>query len=142
MEIRKATMQDSVTVSNLFSLLYKPKKKWSEESIKKQILDNEKSFYILLKNGEIIGAIGAKFIKDECKVGPLVIKKAFRKTGGGTLLMNYVERLCKEKKIKRIFGHSLVLYNAEKFYVGLGYKSNLIKQYWENHDCYFLEKEF
>jgi len=140
MKVRKAKKEDSKVLEKLFSILYKPKLKWSEEKIKTEIKKGEKIYYILEIKNKIIGAIGLKFDDRKCKSSSLVISKENQNKGYGKKLLGFVEDLCKKKGIKKIWGYSLELYKAENFYENQGYKSKLIKKFWDNKDCYLLEK--
>lgn len=139
--IQKAKSKDSEILEKLFSLLYKPKQKWSESAIKEQIETKSKDFYLIYNKNNVVGAIGIKLIQKECKIGPLIIKEKFQKQGYGSLVLKFIEKLCRENNVNKIWGHSLKLYNAEKFYEKQGYKSKLIKNCWNNLDCYYISKQ-
>ena len=78
----------------------------------------EEEIFCLLKNKELLGTISFK----KNKISGLYIKPKNIGKGYGKMLMKFIEKYAKEKRIKK-----LILYptkNAEKFYLKLGYKKS------------------
>ena len=46
MKIQKGTTNDAPTLEHLFSVLYKPELKWSEEKLHEEIQTGEKDYYL------------------------------------------------------------------------------------------------
>jgi len=142
MKTRKAKKEDSEVLGKLFSILYKPELKWSEGKIKEKILKREKEYYLLIKEDLIVGALGLKFNNQVCKLGPIVIIKKFQKKGFGSKLIEFAEKLSKQKKCKKIWCYSLERYKVGDFYKENHWKQEkFIKNFWNNQNCYIYSKK-
>ncbi|MFH1377082.1 MAG: GNAT family N-acetyltransferase [Candidatus Woesearchaeota archaeon] len=141
MIIQKAIDSDSEVLKQLFSILYKPELKWTKEKISKKIKSKEKEYYLVLDKKEVLGAFGIKFEDFEAKFGPLAVKPEFQKNKIGSKLLRFAEELTKEKGLKKIWCHSLEIYNAENFYKKNGWKEEeFIKNFWDGQNCFVFSK--
>ena len=72
-------------------------------SILEQEFDNEHTTYVVAKeNDSIVGFAGLQIILDEATIMNIVTKKSERKMGIGTLLLENLIKLAKQKKLVSI----------------------------------------
>ncbi len=73
-------------------------------NILKNELTNENCYYCVVLNSEdeIVGFAGVQFILDEANITNIVTRKDFRKLGIGSLLLNFLIEISKEKKMSSI----------------------------------------
>jgi len=136
MKIIKATPKDAEELEKIFSILYKPRLKWTKEKISNELLNKKKEYYILTENIKTIGGIGLKFEKDGCKFGPFAIKKIYQRKKFGEKLIKFVEKLAIKKGCKKIWCYSLEIYKTREFYKKHKYEEKFLKNFWNNENCY------
>ena len=95
-----------------------------EEKIPREIdfdgLDSKARQVIVLYKNKPVGCARIRFIKNKAKLERLAIIKKYRGKEIGVLLMNYLIKYCKKKKVKEISSHSQ--YYVKDFYKKCGFK--------------------
>lgn len=100
-KIRKMTLDDLETIKDI--LISDFDDFWDYNILKNELV-NENCYYCIAQNtqDEIVGFAGVQFILDEANITNIVTKKDFRKLGIGSLLLNYLITISKEKKMASI----------------------------------------
>lgn len=115
---------------------------WSFSTLKEE-LESKNSSYIIGKiNDEIIGFAGLKIIFDQADIMNIVIKKAYRNQGIGTLLLENLILLAKDLNISTLF---LEVNEQNKpaihLYEKLGFeKLGVRKKYYNNNNGIIMTK--
>lgn len=93
------------------------------------------------KDGNILAGINSLLYCWNCLyVDVLWVKEEFRKEGYGSILLNEVEKIAKEKGCKLIHLDTFD-FQAKDFYIKHGYEVfGILDQCPENHKRYFLKK--
>jgi len=142
MRTQRGTTTDAPTLEQLFSVLYKPELKWSEEKIREEIKSGEKDYYLALDNNEIVGAFGISFDDSSAKFGPLAVKDKNRKRGVGSKLLSFAEELARGRGLSRIWCYSLERYNVANFYQNNGWvEERFIQDFWDGQNCFVYAKK-
>ncbi|MBR3249685.1 MAG: ribosomal protein S18-alanine N-acetyltransferase [Clostridia bacterium] len=109
---------------------------WNYNVFKSE-LENENSKYIVAKiNNEIVGFAGIWIAIDVPHITNIVVRKSYRKTGIGSLLLQELIKMCKNLNLKELTlevnEHNL---NAIKLYEKFGFiKVGLRKKYYNRTD--------
>ena len=83
----------------------------------------------------IVGFAGIKIILDEAELMNIVVNKASRHSGIGTLLLNKLLEICKEKNLDSIFLEvNEKNLNAQKLYKNFGFETISIRKNYYNSD--------
>lgn len=83
----------------------------------------------------IVGFAGIKIILDEAELMNIVVNKASRHSGIGTLLLNKLLEICKEKNLDSIFLEvNEKNLNAQKLYKNFGFEAISIRKNYYNSD--------
>ena len=106
-------------------------------NFKEEMLSYVDTSFVAEKDGELIGLLAGRFIKFPFTTNKIYqesiwfMRREYRKSG--LLLMNFLEKWCKEQKVKFIVTSRMANYKSEKFdrvYKHLGfipYEVNYIK---------------
>jgi len=84
--IRNARIKDAPEIAGIEKECFSSP--WSEESVLNEIRSDDSVFLIAKFNKDLVGYISAKKILGEVYVNNLAVKKAFRRNGIGTVLLN------------------------------------------------------
>jgi len=142
MKIQKGTTNDAPTLEHLFSVLYKPELKWSEEKLHEEIQTGEKDYYLAIEYNEIVGAFGISFDASSAKFGPLAVRDTNRKRGIGSRLLSFAEELARGRGLSRIWCHSLERYNVANFYQNNDWvEEEFIQDFWDGQNCFVYAKK-
>lgn len=119
---------------------------WNYNTLKDE-LTCENSIYIVAKKCAnnnssdqlskdiIVGFAGIKIIIDEAELMNIVVNKAFRHSGIGTLLLNKLLEICKEKNLDSIFLEvNEKNLNAQKLYKNFDFETISIRKNYYNSD--------
>ena len=90
MEILVATERDCQILTQLFSVLYKAETKWSEEKIKKNIVQQRKEYYLGFVDNQPEAALSLKFNTEDCELEAIVART--KKQGNGSRLLRFSEK--------------------------------------------------
>lgn len=83
----------------------------------------------------IVGFAGIKIILDEAELMNIVVNKASRHSGIGTLLLNKLLEICKGKNLDSIFLEvNEKNLNAQKLYKNFGFETISIRKNYYNSD--------
>ena len=82
-------------------------------------IDDGKTLFALIQNGEVIGTGGLEFFNNCALLRSLSVKRGYQKTGLGKLISCRLEQICKENGIVQIY---LLTETAEDFFNKQGYK--------------------
>lgn len=136
------TLSDLDSISNI--LTYEFDDFWNY-SVFKSELENENSKYVVAKlNNEIIGFGGIWFSVDDIHITNIVVKKIYRNQKIGSLILNTLIDMCKNKVQKSI---TLEVNSnnipAQKLYQKFGFKTaGIRKKYYNNtEDAIIMTKD-
>ncbi|TFG27813.1 MAG: GNAT family N-acetyltransferase [Promethearchaeota archaeon] len=144
--VRKFRDEDALEASNLIrKTLYEVNSKFYPTSVINYMcnefsprflidLSKEREFFVAIENSKIIGTI--TIIYDY--IGTVFVNPEQHFKGIGTKLMESIENLAKERKIKKLRLESSI--NAVNFYEKLGYKKGEISQSEEYGITYEMSK--
>ena len=92
----------------------------------------------------IVGFAGIKIILDEAELMNIVVNKASRHSGIGTLLLNKLLEICKEKNLDSIFLEvNEKNLNAQKLYKNFGFETiSIRKNYYNSDNGIVMKKDF
>lgn len=126
------TLPDLDSISNI--LTYEFDDFWNYNVFKSE-LENENSKYVVAKlNNEIIGFGGIWFSVDDIHITNIVVKKTYRNQKIGSLILNTLIDMCKNKVQKSItleVNSNNIL--AQKLYQKFGFKIvGIRKKYYNN----------
>ena len=150
MQIRKATYKDlseilalqkeafiqEAEIYNDFTI--QPLKE-TQQDIETDFNKENKSYFVIEKNSQIIAAVRAEIDNRTCSVQKLIVKPEFQNKGLGKLLMNTIE-----DNFRNI--EKFILFTGEKsekninFYTKLGYQIVRKGKYLDNIHKVFMEK--
>lgn len=126
---------------------YMTDKYQSFDSIKKQIMEDGYTYYIISKNGQHIGYTGFCCKDNSMFLSKLYIKKEYRGLGYGKKTLDYLQSYCKENKLNRIWltvnkhnDNSIAVYNKLGFKTFKSEKTDIGNDYYM--DDYFMELLF
>ena len=127
---------------------------WNYNTLKEE-LTCENSIYIVAKQksthiidsslqNTIVGFAGIKIILDEAELMNIVVNKASRHSGIGTLLLNKLLEICKEKNLDSIFLEvNEKNLNAQKLYKNFGFETiSIRKNYYNSDNGIVMKKNF
>ena len=117
---------------------------WSYDILLSE-LSSSNSRYIVAKNKDntIVGFAAKKIILDEAELMNIVVNKASRHSGIGTLLLNKLLEICKEKNLDSIFLEvNEKNLNAQKLYKNFGFETISIRKNYYNSDNGIVMKKF
>lgn len=102
--------------------------------------DSENSSF----SNTIVGFAGIKIILDEAELMNIVVNKASRHSGIGTLLLNKLLEICKEKNLDSIFLEvNEKNLNAQKLYKNFGFETlSIRKNYYNSDNGIVMKKNF
>lgn len=136
------TLSDLDSISNI--LTYEFDDFWNYNVFKSE-LENENSKYVIAKlNNEIIGFGGIWFSVDDIHITNIVVKKIYRNQKIGSLILNTLIDMCKNKVQKSI---TLEVNSsnipAQKLYQKFGFKTaGIRKKYYNNtEDAIIMTKD-
>lgn len=140
--IRQANINDSAVLEEVFSILYKPKSKWSKHRISEQIKNKNRLYFLALERDKAVGAFGIKFNPPEAKFGPISVKRKYQGKGIGSELIKFAEEYSKEREINNLWCYSLEIYNAGKFYEKNGWIiGEFIPDFFDGQNCFKYSKK-
>ena len=76
---------------------------WTYNILKDELESDNSKYIVATLNSEIVGFAGIKVAGDQADVMNIVTKKAYRKQGIGTLLLNSLISICKDLNLTSIF---------------------------------------
>ncbi len=142
MKIKRATENDSRTLSEIFSILYKPELRWSEDKIRENIIWGNTEYFLIINDEEFLGGLSLRLNKNECELEAIAIKPRFQRSGVGSQLLEFAENLAKEKECRKIWCYSLESYNIGKFYQKHGWQQEVfIPKFFDNQNCFKYSKK-
>lgn len=150
MQIRKATYKDLSAIlilqkeaflqeAEIYNDYTIQPLKETQQEIENDFSKENKYFFIIEKNEQIIAAVRAEIDNNLCSVQKLIVKPEFQNKGLGKLLMNTIED--NFRNIKKF-----ILFTGEKseknisFYTKLGYQIVRKGKYLDNIHKVFMEK--
>ena len=87
-EIRKMILED---LENISDILYSDFDNfWSYDVFASELCSENSSYFVAIRENEIIGFAGFKIICDEAEIMNIVIRKSARGLGIGSLLLEYL----------------------------------------------------
>jgi len=136
MKIRRFRKRDEEEVKKLINkiiieLFNEPIYRWEN-------FENYTIFYVVEKNGKVIGTAALKDEKNKIvRLKRMYIKRYYRKKGIGTKLLLKIEKFAKNKGFKKIILSTYKqMKNSYLFYKANGF--NIIKK---QNDAIFMEKK-
>ena len=93
----------SLEIDKVFEMEEKYIGKCDKKSIEKTIGSETLSYYILLKENDVIGFFECSIISPEAELYDIVIDEQYRGLGYSKILMDYFFKLAKDSKIETIF---------------------------------------
>lgn len=108
---------------------------WSRESYLGELSNSFASYLVCDLEGEIIGFGGIWVVFDEAHITNVAIASARRQRGLGTMLMERLEAIAREKRAQRILLEVRTSnYSAQRMYNNLGYiPTGLRKEYYTDN---------
>ena len=100
-KIDKMSLEDLISIKDILTTEFDDF--WNYEILKSE-LESTNSYFFVAKNisGEIVGFAGIKIILDEADIMNIVVKKDFRNSGIGSLLLDYLISYSKSINLKTI----------------------------------------
>ena len=99
--IRKMDLKDLETVVNLEKELFSDP--WSDKSFRHELMKNRLAhYYVLEKNGAVIGYFGFIIVIDECQIYNIAVAKEFQGKSYGKKMIKFIIDFCKEEDVKWI----------------------------------------
>ncbi len=93
--------------------------------------------FVMKTENKITAAMILKIDEQNCEI---YLLRSTVKNGGRTLIQ-YTEKLCRERNIPKIWCWSLARYNVSGFYDKMGFAECLLmRNQWYNEDCYIFGK--
>ncbi len=136
MIVKEARKKHVKEISDLLKDLETERITLSEEEYIAPLL-KRKSLYVLVDGKKVIGMIGLDIKEMSCEIVYLVSHKK----SGGTTLIKFAEKLCKKRKIPKLWCWSLTGYNASGFYSKMGFNEQyFMKKQWFDENCYYFGK--
>ena len=134
------TLQDLEQISNILQSSFD--EFWTKDIFKDELMANNSIYLVAKFNQQIVGFCGIKMILEEANVMNIVVKKDFRNQGIGTLLLEKLIQLAKEKKSTSItLEVNEENYPAIHLYKKLGFKQmGNRKNYYDGKDGYIMTK--
>ena len=82
----------------LVKCLNKYDKFWNEKILQDEFNNENSEYYVLVNNDDIIGFGGLWFNIDEAHIMNIAVREDLRKNGYGTVILNYLVEIAKERK--------------------------------------------
>lgn len=131
-EVTKAEVTDSESISNLLDQLgYPNTSNFMEDKIKQLLEDKDEELLVAKIDNKILGVISIHFIPqlslkgDFCRISYFCIDKDERNKGIGALLESHAVKLAKQRECDRIEVHCHERREeAHKFYFRQGYEES------------------
>lgn len=128
---KEENLDDIALLNKQFKLnipdFYWDSEKWISSEIKKG------NYYILVDNGEILGAINLRKYKKEHHISTIAVKKDMHRKNLGKKLIEFAKESTIKEKVHLLTVNSFVDYNLEGFYTKCGfYKESELGEY-ERH---------
>ncbi len=135
------TLQDLEQISDILQSSFD--EFWTKDIFKDELMANNSIYLVAKLNQQIVGFGGIKMILEEANVMNIVVKKDFRNQGIGTLLLEKLIQLAKEKKSTSItLEVNEENYSAIHLYKKLGFKQmGSRKNYYDGKDGYIMTKK-
>ncbi len=111
------------------ALAYDGQVPWQEESVRKDLIYNSHSLYILAYDitGRAVAFIGAWLVEGQAHITNLCVVEDKQSLGIGTALISLLEEVCQQEKIKLIsLEVRLSNRKAQSLYQHLGYRPTFI----------------
>jgi GNAT superfamily N-acetyltransferase len=141
MTIAKASKEDSKTLESIFSILYRPKPKWSNNTITRNMDREDYKYFILTENEEPLGAISLRFEGYDCELEAIAVDEKNQGKGYGSELVRFTEGLAKGRGFHKVWCYSLEIYEAEGFYEKHGWKKEgFVPEVIDGHGCFKFSK--
>ena len=137
--IRKATADD---IDDVFQIELGGSGRWKKEYFISELETTFSTFLVLLLSGEIIGFAVVWKIIDAMQLNNIGIKKPYRKSGYGTLLMEYIIANIVTDDSEKIFLEvNEKNQSARGFYKNFGFiETGVRKNYYNEDDAVLMEK--
>lgn len=87
-EIRKMNLEDLESISNILYSDFDDF--WSYDVFASELCSENSSYFVAIRENEIIGFAGFKVICDEAEIMNIVVRKSARGTGIGSLLLEHL----------------------------------------------------
>ena len=87
-KIRKMNLEDLESISNILYSDFDDF--WSYDVFASELCSDNSSYFVALRENEIIGFAGFKIICDETEIMNIVVRKSARSIGVGSLLMEHL----------------------------------------------------
>ena len=87
-EIRKMNLEDLESISNILYSDFDDF--WSYDVFASELCSENSSYFVAIRENEIIGFAGFKIICDEAEIMNIVVRKSSRGTGIGSLLLEHL----------------------------------------------------
>lgn len=110
---------------------------WSKQAFLSELLDNDRAYYLVAKvDGRAIGYIGIWLVAGEGHITNVAVHPEYRRRGVGHELLESVEKLAKERGIRRL---TLEVRQsnetAKRLYRRLGYiPAGIRRRYYQDND--------
>lgn len=136
-KIRQAKLEDLSRIVFITNLAYKAPyktgapitKPHQTKDIKEKFLKKEFSALVAIADGKIVGAIKYKKLDKNSLYGyQTATLKTYRNKSIGSLLVNKLEKIAKQKGYKKVVGDCLKEKYLPEYYEKLGYKPFKIKE--------------
>ena len=113
-------------------------------SIEKTLDSETLSYYLLLKNEEVVGFFECSIISPEAELYDIVVDEGYQGLGYSKILMDYFMNLVKDNNVETIFLEvNSMNYKALSLYKKYGFlEYSLRKNYYGNNDAVLIKKEF
>lgn len=87
-EIKKMNLEDLESISNILYSDFDDF--WSYDVFASELCSENSSYFVAIRENEIIGFAGFKIICDEAEIMNIVVRKSARGTGIGSLLLEHL----------------------------------------------------
>lgn len=140
-EITVMTQEDFNQISTILTSEFD--EFWNPDILKDELNAENSNYLVAKQNQEIVGFVGMKLLVDEANIMNIVVKKTFRNQGIGTLLLESLIGLAKEKKSTSITLEVMEEnYSAIHLYKNFGFKQVGIRKnyYQDKNGCIMTKK--
>ena len=112
-------------------------------SIEKTLDSETLSYYLLLKDEEVVGFFECSIISPEAELYDIVVDEGYQGLGYSKILMDYFINLVKDNNVETIFLEvNSMNYKALSLYKKYGFvEYSLRKNYYGNNDAVLMKKE-
>ena len=137
---RSAHDHDIDSISELFKVLDTDHYKFSDPTEIRASMEKGRVIVAEL-HGQIIASVAVRLAEESAEIYSLAVHQDHRGRDLGSSLITEIEKYAAELSIPKIWGWSLVRYNASEFYRRTGFNEMLLlKRQFFGEDCWIFGK--